>query len=122
MPKQERLGTQADTYSNTSNMKPVEPTYEGGHYADSPYEEPFNLRWDRFNNELNNIRPSHETATAGEGTFGNRQHSSNSADIQSTGYGSNYGLNEIPYATGSAFDRGDSVTVDVSRADRGKDS
>ena len=43
-------------------------------------------------------------------------------DINSTGYGNQYGINEIPYGQGAAFERSTVITVDTSRADRGSDS
>ena len=50
-----------------------------------------------------------------------RQFASNSADLQSTGYGRNEGLNVIEYGQGPAFNMAETVIVDVSKADRGKD-
>jgi hypothetical protein len=126
MPKQ-WPGTQSDTYQNTSNMKPIPAPCDGRHFADNPYtfDSPENYdtpKFGQFNQETVNSEFHSESATAGEGQFGNRQYASNRTDLQSTGYGSNYGLNEIPYGTGSAFDTAQSAWVDNSRADRGKDS
>src|SRR6516225_2739425 len=124
MPKQ-WPGTQSDSYQNTSNMKPIPAPCDGRQFADNPYtfDSPDNYdtpRWDRFGQETVASDFHSESATPGEGASGDRQFASNRADLQSTGYGNNYGLNEIPYGQGAAFNRADSVTVDVSRADRGK--
>ena len=56
------------------------------------------------------------------GQFGDRQFASNSQDLQGTGYGKNEGLNIIEYGQGAAFNTVEKVVVDVSRADRGRES
>jgi hypothetical protein len=106
-------------------MKPEAPDCNGRQFADNPYtfDSPDNYdtpRFDRFNQQTVSSDFHSESATPGEGEWGDRQFASNRADVQSTGYGNNYGLNEIPYGQGAAFTMADSVTVDVSRADRGK--
>ena len=123
-------GTETPTYSNTSNMKPQAPDCDlssqhqfndnesaASFGTDSYYEPSF----DRWNNVVvNDERGYHREATAGVSTAGDRQFSSNRVDLQSTGYGNNMGLNEIPYGTGAAFERATTVYVGVDRADRGK--
>jgi hypothetical protein len=120
-------GTQTDSYQNTSNMKPQPSPCDGNQFAEVLY--PFDAndgydtpRFDKFNQETVNSEFHSESATPGEGQYGNMQFASNSQDIQSTGYGKNLGLNEIPYGTGAAFERADTVYVDNGRADRGKDA
>ena len=120
-------GTQSDTYQNTSNTKPQPAPCDGRQFAENPYDfdSPENYdtpNYGRFNQETVNSEFHSESSTAGEGAFGDRQFASNRADLQSTGYGNNMGLNEIPYGSGAAFNRADVVAVDVSRADRGRDS
>ena len=66
--------------------------------------------------------PHLRNATAEMGQFGDRQFASNSQDLQGTGYGKNEGLNIIEYGQGAAFNTVEKVVVDVSRADRGRES
>jgi hypothetical protein len=77
---------------------------------------------DRWNNETPVDWTNHRDATAGMGQYGDRQFASNSTDLNSTGYGNNIGLNVIEYGQGAAFNRAEQVAVDVSRADRGRES
>jgi len=126
-------GTQTDTYSYDHKTMPVDQPP-----CDRPDQHEFNdnesasqlgtdsyyeTARDKWGNEyVPDDREYHREATAGQSSVGNRQFASNSQDLQSTGYGNNMGLNEIPYGTGAGFARADVVTVDVSRADRGRDS
>lgn len=125
-------GTQTDKYTYDRNMKPVPPECDSKaqhQFADNEsaaafgtdnYYEP---SFDRWNNVVvNDDRGLHREATAGLGTYGDRQFASNSQDIQSTGYGKNLGLNIIEYDQSAAFNVPEKVVVDVSRADRGNES
>ena len=117
-------GEQTDTYSFDRNMKPYQSPCDRPdqhQFQDFPdqYIEYSNDRW---NNEVPTDQPMHSEATAGMGAFGDRQFASNRADIKSTGYGNSEGLNIIEYAQGSAFERAETIYVDNSRADRGKDA
>ena len=125
-------GTQSPTYTNTSDMKPQRPNCDAasqhqfndaesaGSFGTDPYYEP---SFDRWNNVVvNDERGYHREGTPGMGTSGDRQFASNKADLQSTGYGNQDGINEIPYGTGAAFNRATTVYVAVDRADRGQDS
>lgn len=68
---------QSDTYQNTSDMKPVQPPREGMQFAQETdyFDVRFNNKW---NNPLvTDNQFNHESATAGEGQFGDRQFASN---------------------------------------------
>jgi hypothetical protein len=84
--------------------------------------EYIDVQRDQWNNEVPQDWSNHREATTGLGAAGDRQFASNSADLQSTGYGKNLGLNVIEYGTGAAFDMAERTVVDVSRADRGRES
>ena len=87
--------------------------------TDNYYEATF----DQWNNVIvKDDRGYHREATPGMSQPGDRQFASNREDLQGTGYGKNEGLNEIPYGQGAAFNTAEKVAVDVSRADRGKES
>ena len=75
----------------------------------------------RWNNVLvNDERGYHREGTPGMGAAGDRQFASNRSDLQSTGYGNNEGINEIPYGQGAAFNKSETIYVAVDRSDRGK--
>jgi hypothetical protein len=125
-------GTQGENYSYDRNMKPVPPECDSkaqhqfsdnesaASFGTDNYYEP---TFDAWNNVVvTDDRGYHREATTGLGAAGDRQFSSNSADLQSTGYGKNEGLNVIEYGTGAAFNTAERTVVDVSRADRGKES
>jgi hypothetical protein len=123
-------GTQSDTYSNTSNMKPVRPPCDltsqkqfsdnesAGQLGTDNYYEPQPDKWNNW--VVPEDREYHREGTPGGGMSGDRQFASNRSDIQSTGYGNNMGLNEIPYGQGAAFRPAETVFVAVDRSDRGK--
>lgn len=112
-------GNQSDSTMNRT-VKPIaQPPCDlpsQHQFAESEYIE---VRRDQWGNEMPQDWPNHREATTGLGAPGDRQFASNS---QSTGYGKNEGLNVIEYGTGAAFDMAERVVVDVSRADRGKES
>lgn len=122
-------GTQTPTYTDDRKQKPQAPDCDlssqhqfndnesaASFGTDSYYEPSF----DRWNNVVvNDERGHHREGTPGVGMSGDRQFASNRSDIQSTGYGNNMGLNEIPYGTGAGFNRATTVYVAVDRADRG---
>lgn len=118
-------GTQSDSYSYDRGTKPVDQPP-----CDLPSQKQFNdeteyieVKRDQWNNEIPQDWSNHREATPGMGSFGSgRQFSSNSADVQSTGYGKNEGLNYIGWDQSAAFNTSETVIVDVSRADRGKES
>src|SRR5215472_8096562 len=117
-------GSQTDTYSYDRTAKPIpQPP------CDLPSQHQFNdeteyieVRNDRWNNEIPVDWTNHRNATAEMGQFGDRQFASNSQDLQGTGYGKNEGLNIIEYGQGAAFNTVEKVVVDVSKADRGRES
>jgi hypothetical protein len=116
-------GNQSDSTMNRT-VKPI-----GQPPCDLPSQKQFEditeyieVTRDQWGNEMPQDWSNHRDATAGLGMSGDRQFSSNSTDLNSTGYGKNMGLNVIEYGQGPAFDRADAVVVDVSRADRGKES
>jgi hypothetical protein len=125
-------GTQTPSYSYDRNAKPQAPDCDldsmhqfndnesaASFGTDSYYEPSF----DKWNNVVvNDDRGLHCEATAGTGQAGDRQFASNSNNIESTGYGKNLGLNVIEYDSSAAFNQPERVIVDVSRADRGKES
>jgi hypothetical protein len=117
-------GMQADQYAYDRNAKPItQPPCDrpDQHQFGSAIEGQYiDVTGDRWNNEIPQDWSNHNEATPGMGMSGDRQFSSNRADLASTGYGANLGLNVIEYGQGAAFNRADSVTLDVSRADRGK--
>ena len=80
------------------------------------------VKRDQWGNEVPVDWTNHADTTAGMGMFGDRQFASNRTDLESTGEGNNYGLNEIPHGSSAAFNQPERLTVDVSRADRGKES
>jgi hypothetical protein len=100
----------------TAQPKPLTPDYSRLHYdQEGDY---VTVRRDRFNNELPDPSPNHETSTASEGEFGGRQH----ADFASqNGAYSNYGV-VIEHGSGAAFNQPETVLVNNDRADRGKES
>jgi len=117
-------GTQTDSYTYDRNMKPIaQPP------CDLPSQKQFNdeteyieVKRDRWNNEMPQDWSNHREATAGLGSGGDRQFSSNSADLQSTGYGKQTGLSIIEYDQSAAFNMPERITDDVSQADRGRES
>lgn len=117
-------GTQSPSYSYDRNTKPIpQPpcNLESQHqFEDS--QEYIEVRNDRWNAETPVDWTNHDNSTPGMGMCGDRQFSSNTQDIESTGYGKNFGLNVIEYGQSAASNRAETVYVDVSRADRGRDS
>ena len=75
---------------------------------------------DKWGAEMTQEWSNHSDSTPGMGMPGDRQFASNKADLQSTGYGNNLGLNVIEYGEGAAFNRASTVYVAVDRSDRGK--
>ena len=75
---------------------------------------------DKWGNEAPQDWTNHSDSTPGMGMPGDRQFSSNKADLQASGYGNQYGINEISYGTGAGFNRAETVYVAADRADRGK--
>ena len=117
-------GSQTDTYTYDRGMKPIaQPP------CDLPSQHQFEnitdyieVTRDKWGNEQPVDWSNHREATAGLGMAGDRQFASNSQDLQGTGYGKNEGLSIIEYGQGAAFNTAEKVAVDVSRADRGKES
>ena len=133
MPKQ-WPGTQSDNYTYDRTAKPEYPpcdTPKQFQFAESVADESFGGRenyipaeFDRWNNPIPEKRPfDHNEPDMGDaGSFGDRQFSSNRADLQSSGYGKNEGLNVIEYGQSAAFQPAEKVVVDNSRADRGREN
>jgi len=117
-------GTQTDTYSYDRNAKPIAqpPCDLASQHQFENISEYIEVKRDQWGNEMPVDWSNHTDTTAGMGMSGDRQFASNSADVQSTGYGKNMGLNVIEYGTGAAFDTAEKTVVDVSRADRGSES
>lgn len=113
-------GNQSDSTMNTTVRPIAQPPCDlpsQHQFAESEY---LDVKRDQWNNEVPQDWSNHRENTAGLGAPGNRQFSSNSQDLQSTGYGKNDGLNVIE--TSAAFNMAERTVVDVSRADRGRDS
>lgn len=114
-----------DNIGGATELKPTPPDCSGRQFADNPYDSHnyLDVRFDKWNNVIADDRTMHNSGAVGDvGEFGDRQFASNSVDLQSTGYGRNLGLNEIPHGTSAAFNESERTSVDNSRADRGKDS
>ena len=114
-----------DKEGGVKQLKPQPPSCEGRQFADNAYDSHYYLdvRFDKWNNVIATDRTMHNSGAVGDaGESGDRQFSSNAVDLQSTGYGSNYGLNVIEHGQSAAFNQSERVSVDNSKADRGSDS
>jgi hypothetical protein len=79
------------------------------------------VKRDKWGNEIPVDATNHEDATPGlPDALGDRKFASNAADLQSTGYGKNQGLNVIEYVKTPPSSQ--SIDVDTSRADRGREA
>lgn len=126
-------GTEADgSYQNTSTMKPVYPDCDlpnQHQFAESVADELFGGRenyigakFDKFNNVVPESRPfAADNATPQEGQSG-RLMFADGSDSAGSKPDDFTGFNVIEYSTGPAFQQASSVTVDNSRADRGRES
>ena len=120
-------GTQSDQYTDDRKAKPVTPPCDSksqhqfndnesaATFGTDSYYEQTTDKWGNW--IVPEDREYHREATGGTGQAGARQFS----DFQQVDGYSGYGV-EIPYGSGAAFERSSEVTVDNSRADRGKDS
>jgi hypothetical protein len=114
-----------DSIGGAKEIKPVPPSCDGRQFAENPYDSHnyLDVRFDKWNNVIAEDRSFHNSGAVGDqGRAGNYQFSSATDDLQSTGYGSNMGLNEIPYGQSAAFNESERTFVDNSKADRGKES
>ena len=111
-------GTQNPTYSYDRGMKPIAqpPCDLPSHRQVNEETDYIEVTRDRWNNEIPVDQTNHRNATAETGRFGSMQF----ADSQPADYLE--GINEIPYGQGAAFNQSERVVVDLSKADRGKES
>jgi hypothetical protein len=117
-------GTQTPSYSYDRNAKPIAqpPCDLPSQHQFEEITEYIEVPNDRWNNETPVDWTNHRDATAGMGMYGDRQFASNAQDVESTGYGKQTGLNIIEYDKSAAFNEAERTIVDVSRADRGRES
>ena len=102
-------------------IKPVQPPCDGRQFAGTPAEgsvspEYLEVNYDKFNNEVAQDRPKHENTTPAMGEW----------NWSSKKYSDDFQGGWRPYGV-SVEDRGQSpvverTSVDVSRADRGKEA
>ncbi|SRR5260370_33019021 len=108
------------------NVKPQQPDCQGQQYADSPpaafggstNNNHLSVTYDQFGNEIAADRPSHTNTTAEDGSWSFDE--AHYADGPwKSGYGSDYGASVKDHGKSPEVER---TSVDVSRADRGKES
>jgi len=115
-------GTQSDTYSYDRNMKPVDqPPCESLQFANGPIEGAYIETYrDKYGNEYTVDQPMHRNSTPGLSVQAGGEQFAHTRDSLKPNDFSQF--NVIEYDQSAAFNTAEKVAVDVSRADRGRES
>ena len=118
-------GTQSDTYSYDRGMKPTDQPPcdrpDQHQFANGPIEGAYIETYrDKYGNEYTVDQPMHRDATQGMSVQAGGEQFAHTRDSLRPDDFSQF--NVIEYGSGQAFQMPEKVVVDVSRADRGRES